>query len=200
MDFSKLTFDRIKEDVQNIRFIKADSYILSYPEFIKYFQLIDGKIVRHHLFISSHFVYGWMPTIIDLDTSNIDNVLRLLNEVKSAKKLASNELDEIKKCINNSMVGASKLLHFINPKEYAIWDSRVVRYITGNKSSYGIDNSDNYKEYLDRVADIINADGFTEIQSSIVGFLNYPITPMRAIELIMFQTNKKTAYNTTQTT
>jgi hypothetical protein len=150
------------------------------------------------LFISSHFVYGWMPTILDLNIADIDNVLRLLNEVKNGKKLDSKELDVIKKCMNNSMVGASKLLHFINPKDYAIWDSRIVRYITGNKSSYGIDNSDNYNEYLERISDIINTDGFAEIQSTITGLLNYSVTPMRSIELIMFQTDKykKTAYNT----
>jgi len=190
MDFKKLTFDRIREDVHKIGFISVDSYILSYQEFLEFFRLIDGKIDRHHLFISSHFVYGWMPTIIDLNITDIDNVLRLLNEVKNGKKLNSKELDVIKKCMNNSMVGASKLLHFINPKDYAIWDSRIVRYITGNKSSYGIDNSDNYNEYLERITDIINADGFTEIQSTITGLLNYFVTPMRSIELIMFQTDK----------
>jgi hypothetical protein len=30
--------------------------------------------------------------------------------------------------INNSMVGVSKLLHFINPERYAIWDRRVASY------------------------------------------------------------------------
>jgi len=190
MDFSKLTFDRINEDVKDIRFIKADSYISTYPEFIKYFQQIDGEINRHHLFISSHFVYGWMPTIINLDTSEIDHVLRLLNEVKSGKVLTINELDIIKKSINNSMVGASKLLHFINPKEYAIWDSRVVKYITNNKSNYGIENSRNYRDYLDWITDIIKVNEFSAIQSTIEGLIKYPITPMRTIELIMFLTDK----------
>ena len=190
MDFSKLTFDRINEDVKKIKFIKTDSYISTYPEFIKYFQLIDSEIERHHLFISSHFVYGWMPTIIDLDISNIDNVLQLLNEVKRGRKLTINELEVIKKSINNSMVGTSKLLHFINPEEYAIWDSRVVKYITDKKTSYGIDNSGNYLDYLAWITDIINVNGFSDIQSTIEGLLNYPITPRRTIELIMFQTEK----------
>lgn len=111
----------------------------SYNEFIKYFDEINSEIKLHHLIISSHFVYGWMPTILKFKNTNIKEVLIYLNKARSNHLLSEKELLEIKACVNNSMVGTSKLLHFINPQIYAIWDSRVLRYINGNKYFYGID-------------------------------------------------------------
>ena len=41
-------------------------YFDSYFEFLKYFDELE-KIDYHSLVISSHFTYGWIPTIITLD-------------------------------------------------------------------------------------------------------------------------------------
>ena len=57
----------------------------------------------------------------------------LLNKAKSGNLLNSEELEIVKKCVNNSLVGTSKLLHFINPSIYAIWDSKIFRNITEKK-------------------------------------------------------------------
>lgn len=126
MALKNLNFATIRKDSENIIRSDYDSYLETYPEFIQYFRNID-RIERHHLIISSHFIYGWMPTILNIDLKSINEVLRLLNEVKSGKLLTVEELMILKKCINNSLVGLSKLLHFINPRSYAIWDSRIFR-------------------------------------------------------------------------
>jgi len=117
-----LNYENIKADAENFILTANNSYIETYSEFLKYFENID-VIERHHLVIASHFVYGWMPTIIRLETNQIEKVLFLLNEVKSGYLLTESELQIIKNCLNNSLVGSSKLLHFINPRKYAIWDS-----------------------------------------------------------------------------
>jgi len=117
-----LNYENIKADPENFILTANNSYIETYSEFLKYFENID-VIERHHLVIASHFVYGWMPTIIRLETNQIEKVLFLLNEVKSGYLLTESELQIIKNCLNNSLVGSSKLLHFINPRKYAIWDS-----------------------------------------------------------------------------
>ncbi|HRL70351.1 MAG TPA: hypothetical protein PLT79_01470, partial [Flavobacterium sp.] len=51
------------------------------------------------------------------------------------RQATSRLLEIVKKCINNSLVRISKLLHFINPSIYAIWVSRIFRYITRKKLS-----------------------------------------------------------------
>jgi len=71
MNFINLTYEKLRSDAVMFSIVENDSYIEAYPEFLKYFASIE-KIERHHLIISSHFVYGWMPTIIHLDLKGID--------------------------------------------------------------------------------------------------------------------------------
>ncbi len=185
-----LKIENIRKDAKNFSITENDSYIETYPEFLKYFENIE-VIKKHHLIISSHFTYGWMPTIINLEMSQIDKVLPLLNSVKSGNLLNKEEIGLIKKCINNSLVGASKLLHFISPKNYAIWDSRVFRYLTEKKSDYGISDVQYYLEYLDGVKIISENKEYPKIHSFISSKFNYKLYPTRVIEIIMFETDRK---------
>lgn len=193
MNFKNLTIENLKRDAKNITFNKNDSYIIAYPEFIKYFET-NSPIEKHHLIIGGHFVYGWMPTILKLKLDNIDKVLELLNEVKNGKVLNKDELETLKTCINNSMVGLSKLLHFINPENYAIWDRRILKYCTGKSSQYGIDKPINYIAYIDKLHEIRTEQNFKDLHQSIQKHfipLGYEVTAMRAIEIVMFQTSKR---------
>jgi hypothetical protein len=132
-----------------------------------------------------------MPTVIQLNTKELKEVLISLNAVKAGDLISLGELERIKLCINNSMVGASKLLHFINPQVYAIWDSRIFRYLTGKKSQYGIEKPENYLEYLRRLNEIANKDEYQKLHDKIQGKFLYEISPLRAIELLMFETDRK---------
>ncbi len=194
MPLKNLNYETIRRDTENFTLNGNDSYIESYPEFIKYFKNIN-KIEKHHLIISSHFVYGWMPTIIQIDTKNINNVLFLLNSVKSGYELNFEELLVLKKCVNNSLVGLSKLLHFINPGKYAIWDSRIYRYLTEKKSSYGIDKPILYIEYLEGLCKISKHKDYIGLHNLIEKHLEYKIEPMRALEIIMFQADRNRHIN-----
>lgn len=184
-----LNFETILNDSKSFALFDNDSYISTYPEFLNYFKKISD-IERHHLVISSHFVYGWMPTIINLNMTNADQVILLLNAAKSGHLLNEQELETIKKCVNNSMVGASKLLHFINPENYAIWDSRIFRYATGKKSQYGINKPKAYVDYLEKLKEITQHKDYETFHNHISKNFEHSITPMRAIEILMFETDK----------
>lgn len=190
MNFKNLTYEKLRSDVEKFTLAENDSYIATYPEFLRYFSSLK-TIEKHHLIISSHFVYGWMPTIIHLDLKGIDQILLLLNAVKSGHILNCEEIQRLKSCINNSMVGLSKLLHFINPTDYAIWDSRIYKYITDKKSQYGIDKSENYLAYLENLKIIIAHKSYGELHKLIEKQFDYAISPMRAIEILMFEINRK---------
>lgn len=189
MTFKNLNIERLKKDAESFTVFANDSYIETYPEFLKYFESLK-LIEKHHLIISSHFVYGWMPTIIRIDIKDLDKVLFLLNAAKSGHELNINELEILKYCINNSMVGLSKLLHFMNPQDYAIWDSRIFKYLTDKKSQYGIDKAKNYHDYLKEMKEIIKHPDYNNLHSKIERHFNYSITPMRAVEILMFETNR----------
>ncbi len=184
----ELNLELIKKELKDFS-VDINSYINTYPEFIKYFQKIP-TIEKHHLIISSHFVYGWMPTIISLNQDDLPQVLRLLNQVKQGNLLAAPELAILKKCINNSMVGLSKLLHFIRPDVYAIWDSRIFKFLSGKKSTYGIDKPTAYLKYLQDLKKITDQKEFDQFYQEIQKNFNYPISKLRAMEIVLFQSKK----------
>lgn len=190
MTLKNLNFHTILKDAENFIFSANDSYVESYAEFRKYFENID-KIEKHHLIIASHFVYGWMPTTLHLDKGNIDEVLILLNSAKAGHRMTIEELLTVKKCVNNSLVGLSKLLHFINPRDYAIWDSHIFRYLTEKKSSYGIDNPTLYLEYLNGINDISEHKDYRILHDLIGKHFDYQIDPMRVVEIVMFETDRE---------
>ena len=113
-ELKNLVFKNIYSESLKFKPPTEDSYIKTYPEFIQYFKNISN-ISKHDLVISSHFVYGWMPTIIELKFQDMEVVLNSLNKAKNGAMLTVGELELLKKTINNSLVGLSKLLHFINP-------------------------------------------------------------------------------------
>jgi hypothetical protein len=193
MTLQNLTYDKIKSDAERLEISNDVSYVDTYPEFLAYFQNID-EIEEHHLVIASHFVYGWMPTILKkLDLENVDKVLALLNKVKSEDYLLeTDEIKKIKSCVNNSLVGSSKLLHFINPDNYAIWDSRIVRYLTGKTKYSVVRKPALFLDYQKRMREIAGNKDFKKLHEKINKHFKYPISPMRAIEIVMFETDRKT--------
>lgn len=190
-----LNFDVFKKEALDFELSVDNSYSISYIEFVNYFENIKGEIKEHHLIISSHFVYAWMPTIINLNLQDIDKTLALLNKAKSDTILDNEEIQYLIVTINNSLIGLSKLLHFINPSKYAIWDSRIFRFVTGKKSTYGINNPKTYKSYLSIIDSIATNKGYPELHKKIKGNYNYEISPMRAIEVVVFEADRKRQQN-----
>lgn len=189
-----LNFATILKDAKKFKPSTDNSYAQTYRHFINYFDTIkqgdDNDINEHHLVIASHFVYGWMPTIIKLNLQDKDQVLRLLNDAKGGRILTVNELETLKSAINNSMVGVSKLLHFIRPQDYAIWDSRIYRYVTEKKSTYEIAKPQLYLEYLQGIRDIAQHQNYQELHKLIAKHFDYQIFPTRAIEVTMFEADR----------
>ena len=189
MEFKNLTFEKLLFDASTFDVDSKESYILTYPEFLNYFKRVE-RLDKHNLVIGSHFVYGWMPTIIELKLDNHYDSLDYLNKAKSGELLNESELAHLKSCINNSMVGLSKLLHFINPNVYAIWDSRIFRYLTEKNTAYGIDKPASYLEYLAGLGKIINNPNFYQISELVQTHFEYPLSALRTAELVMFQADR----------
>ncbi|ULQ51948.1 hypothetical protein [Flavihumibacter fluvii] len=129
-----------------------------------------------------------MPTILNLDLFDEKDILTILNEVKTGKLLDAISLSKVKKAINNSMVGSSKLLHFIRPDLYAIWDSRIFKkYYPNKKSTYGIDNPNNYLQYLNDLTEFSKQSDIEKLREKVNGLLGYPVSALRAIEYVLFE-------------
>ena len=165
-----------------------ENYLLSYPYFLNYFQNLES-INLENLVIGISFTYSWMPTILKaLNLKNTEEVLFILNEVKKGKLIDEQQLTTLKTTFNNSLVGTSKLLHFINPKQYAIWDSRVFRFLNDvEPHKYRLEKPRAYIEYLKLIEELKNEEPFTTFFELMKQKVGYDITEYRAVELAFFK-------------
>ncbi len=161
---------------------------ISYAEFVKYFEKVK-EITKHELVIGINFVYGWMPTIMDFkkyDEQSYTEAVNTLNKAKNGNPLGEDELTKLKELFNNSLVGTSKLLHVINPNKYAIWDSRVFRYILGKEANDNIGKVNLFLEYLQLCEELSELPEYNDIHQKIVAAVGYDMTKIRTVELVMF--------------
>ncbi|MFW2065403.1 hypothetical protein ACG9ZB_02155 [Acinetobacter johnsonii] len=165
-----------------------ENYLFSYPYFLNYFQNLES-INLENLVIGISFTYSWMPTILKaLNLKNTEEVLFILNEVKKGKLINEQQLTTLKTTFNNSLVGTSKLLHFINPKQYAIWDSRVFRFLNNvEPHKYRLEKPRAYIEYLKLIEELKNEKAFTAFFELMKQKVGYDITEYRALELAFFK-------------
>ena len=80
----------------------------------------------------------------------------------------------------------SKLLHFVNPEVYAIWDSRVCKFLTGKSHKQKVENIELYWSYLDLCMRVSSHPEFDEVHRKFKRKIGYSISPLRTVEQIMF--------------
>ena len=94
----------------------------------------------------------------------------------------------LKNSFNNSIVGTSKLLHFINPEKYAIWDSRVFRFLTGKEPHHSkFQDPKTYLEYLTLIEVLKKDTKFHNFYELMMQKVGYEISESRALELAFFK-------------
>lgn len=109
-------------------------------------------------------------------------VLFLLNAVKSGHILKVNELETLKKSVQNVFIGLSKLLHFNHPKESAIYKPIIFSYRTENKSSCEIDKPQHHLDYINEIKSISKNKEYETLHDLISRNFEYNIYPTRAIK------------------
>jgi hypothetical protein len=184
----KLEIDQLHTIASEIK-KEEDSYLKTYLIFINYFKEQD-QLTDKNIIIGISLVYSWMPTILkNLDLEKIEEATKILNKAKTSEQITKQELELLISTFNNSLVGSSKLLHFINPKKYAIWDSKVFKALYNNKTPYqgAITNPDKYFKYLKWIEGIIKQPSFNQLYEKIKSLIGNNITEYRAIEYCLFK-------------
>lgn len=116
------TLEQIYNEFVGKEFIKNqnDFYTNSYSHFINFFAQ-KKELTKEDIILGMALVYSWMPTIPkNINFEILDEVLPILNRAKKGGIVSKEEYVILKVLCNNSLVGVSKLLHFINPEQYAI--------------------------------------------------------------------------------
>jgi hypothetical protein len=177
--------DRFFADVHSISHMNDPATHLSYKAFLAFFSE-KHTLTEHDLVIGAYFTYGWMPTILEL-RGNLREIVDITNMVKQSREITDAQFRTVAFAINGSVVGASKLLHFINPCDHAIWDSRVYRYLHQQEPyQYRLEAPDGYWNYLKEL-DALAMDGrFAEAKKAVEGVTGYPVSNKRAAELVMY--------------
>jgi len=171
--------------------IHADeSYIVSYPHLVSYFAS-KATISAEEVVCGAHMVYGWMPTILDLYSNptklDLFGAAELLTKARYNGIVTDSELQGLAGLVNNSLVGASKLLHFIAPTQFAIWDSKVYAFVFNQKAhQYRISNINSYRKYLNILSDLQSNPRFDKFHNSINTKMGYKVSPIRALEVVMY--------------
>lgn len=184
---SNFNKDQFFKDAQNLDIDKNDSYLFAYPHFLRFFEH-KSDLTEQDIVIGIHFTYGWMPTIFKFgDTEKLSSALEILNRAKAKESLTVDHLQILKTVFKNSLVGTSKLLHFINPDAFAIWDSRVFRYLTHlYPTNEKMGNCAAYLEYLAFCKDLIADQQFSACKQAMEDKVGYTMSSMRIVELVMF--------------
>lgn len=184
----------------NTKINRDNTYIVSYPHILAHFQNIN-KFSERDFVCCAHIVYGWMPTILGLNPDKLSITLNhgatLLTQSKQTGRLADNEIEQLAALVNNSLVGASKLLHFTAPNAFAVWDSKIYSFVFSEiPHHHRVNQVEKYRDYLSKMDKIIRRPRFQEFYESVKSKVGYQISPLRAIELIMFLNSSKTTVPT----
>ena len=187
--------ERLFADERHTTIDRTNSFVISYPYFIDYFASKTSLSVAD-LVIGSHIAYGWMPTMLEIYTRNPNEDLNtgaeILNRVRNRVMIDDEDFNFLSRLINNSLVGVSKLLHFINPNDYSIWDSRVYSYLFQEKAhNYRVNKIENYRKFIQKCIEIRSHPRFRGFYVSVNQKMGYEISELRAIEVIMFLNGNK---------
>ena len=168
----------------------AQSYIVSYPHLAGFSSRIENFTATDFVALS-HMVYGWMPRVLTLHTSEnniaLETAAGLLNKAREEGILSYEELSQLSAVVNNSIVGASKLLHFVAPDHFPIWDSRIYRFLHDDTPHpYRVNSVDQYQTYLELLKNLKKDQCFPAFHLNVNNKLGYEVSPLRALELVMF--------------
>lgn len=181
-----LNLDLILTKLSKLEPIENDSYINVYTSLQSFTK--RQSIKDQTTFIGlAHMVYGWMPTILTFDSGR-EMAPELFDKIEEGC-LEADFLVELKQIVNHSIVGTSKVLHFLNGEDYAIWDSRVYRSITGKKAyEYRVNSVEVYIEYMNQMRKVAKELDREYVNQELVckGYCTKDTSVLRMMELILF--------------
>ncbi len=161
------------------------SYLKSYPVFIDFFK-VNYDLDERTLIQGAYMIYGWMPRILNI-TKHSNNSYQIISAIIELEKEVKNEnLKKVSGFMNNSIVGASKILHFKYPNKYPIWDSKTCFVLTGKNSNTEIQKIENYILYQKAIESLIGSEFCNIFKNKFKLKFNYEISDVRAIEYVIF--------------
>lgn len=185
--------------------VAGDAYCIAYSALVSACARLPKPIQSSDAIVVLHLAYGWMPTIPRLDlafrslnTGEPYDVLRTLELARGVSPADPGYATQARDCMmairafsNESLVGASKILHFLNPEIFPIWDSRTAKIFLGRRcrtASHLTSDLKLWKIYFDALHDWRQHNDVSQrcIQlRELIPALS-KVTDLRLIELVVF--------------
>ena len=164
--------------------------LTTYGPMLEFAQRAISKFDKTMLVGLAHMAYGWMPTMIQ-------NIALEGNPSEWKKQITKGCVDgsflsEVTRLTNDSIVGASKLLHFVNPKLYPIYDSRVYKTILGKPKHNLSKDINNYISYTNKLRSLVmdrkNITKISRIKKELVrkNFIPAKCSKIRVLEVCLY--------------
>ncbi|OLF53019.1 DUF6308 family protein [Pseudomonas chlororaphis] len=182
--------------------LQALTYMRAYPALLHASKTLA---TAHHnsadlLLQLSAMCYGWMPRVARVNAKHLDQASHALaSALTSPTVIDKQPMQDLANSLH-SVVGASKLLHFVRPDLYPIWDSKVARTwaATGNKPSNSyMSNINHYRAYLRDIEQLIAAADFAGFYQDFnqaygrrldrLDIAPYTLSKVRAVEAAAFE-------------
>jgi hypothetical protein len=177
--------------------IRNCSYSRAYPYLINHFSKLHNPTWDDAI-VALHVVYGWMPTIPDkaltiLPTwtcSQREELLSTLRRAASGETLTYDEVVLVRSFCNNSMVGASKLLHFLSPGQNPIWDHNVAGAFEPERPQHytAVNNVNRWLVFRNELGEWIDRSDVSNRVQNLRGLdrVLENVSALRIIELVIF--------------
>lgn len=186
----------LQQLVELARVIDYEPCSLSHDQYRCFLEFFRTRktITECEVLIGVAFAYSWMPRIPTIHPQAFLQAVAAVGRAWGGDILEVDELSVLKHVVNNSVVGSSKLLHFVSPDLHPILDSRVFRFLH-DKVDTRIENPRYYAQYSDSCRNAVNQPEFKvlhEIVSEKTGFNKIGLSPpkLRALELTMYYAGK----------
>ena len=168
-----------------------ENYTASYPNILNASKILLNHMGPQAIPAISFLAYGWMPTILNYNICPENNEKIFSgSKVKGASQACSFVESVENSPINNSWVGLSKVLHFINPDNFPIWDRRIARHFNLS-SSYQMSKRENYLSYLRFIHANLDHPFLQDRKLKLRKIFGYDATLIRIIEFSLFVNSKK---------
>jgi hypothetical protein len=162
---------------------ESDFYNRTYPLQIAASAKLQGRWTIDDVLMRFCSAYGWMPR--GIQEWNLVAVPALVELLNQAEPDGNEIINAASRCINNSIVGGSKFLHFYNPTCFPIFDS-VIESLWWDKKRTTVDRYAIYWEGVVMVSDSASkaAQGWAS------HWMGYDVSAVRAIEALAFYTQR----------
>jgi hypothetical protein len=162
------------------------AYLRSYREFVRHAQALK-PIDEGAVILVAGLVYSWMPRTLKLGgPADLAAAAEILESSRRRINLTPKTFEGLSTAFGGSPVAASKALHFFHPELYPIWDSRVWRALDWHSSEVRANAGARYVGYADLVGGAGELAEFVPIHTVVEQSVGYPVSRIRALELLLF--------------